>query len=133
MCCGCIRFWYLPVDFKSQANLGYAFVNMLNHEHVVPPFWRALGGFADWTFSPTTHGGSLRNEKVDHVEWNKIQELDVLIERFRNILYEVPEDHKPLLLLDGVETTFPKPTKQVKAPRIRKPPLRGAKKSAKTI
>jgi hypothetical protein len=64
------------------------------------------------------------------VEWNVCQGLNSLIERFRNnpVMHEaVPEDHKPVYFIDGVEEPFPAPTKPLKAPRLRKPTSKALK------
>lgn len=119
---GTYDFVYLPMDFKSQANLGYSFVNFLDRG-LVESFWRTFEGFTAWNTrsSSSSLGGS---GKVGHAEWNVCQGLDALIERFRNnpVMHEnCPQDFKPLLFVDGVETKFPEPTKPIKAPRIRKP------------
>merc|ERR1719454_2190491 len=41
----CYDFAYLPVDFKSQAGLGYAFVNFISSDHAQRCFER-LEGFS---------------------------------------------------------------------------------------
>lgn len=40
-------FLYLPIDFKSRACLGYAFVNLINPD-VVGPFWSKFDGYTGW-------------------------------------------------------------------------------------
>merc|ERR1711904_185985 len=40
-------FLYLPMDFKKQSNLGYAFVNLLTHEDALDA-WNRLQGYQNW-------------------------------------------------------------------------------------
>lgn len=106
-------FFYLPIDFKSNAGLGYAFVNLVSAEHV-KPFWDALDGFTGW---------SLPSQKVCNVSWsNPHQGLESHVERFRNSFLmhdDVPDEHKPVLFGNGVRLSFPAPTRQLQAPRPR--------------
>ena len=53
-------FVYLPCDFYRQANLGYAFVNLVDSA-AVDALWAAFDGFSDWPL-PTA--------KVCQVSWS---------------------------------------------------------------
>merc|ERR1712232_1277019 len=44
---GFFDFLYLPIDFKTRACLGYAFVNLVNPT-VVPAFWHKFHGYSNW-------------------------------------------------------------------------------------
>merc|ERR1712136_734071 len=57
---GRYNFIYLPIDFKSGANLGYAFVNLVSPT-VVPEFWGTFDGFSQWV---------LPSHKVCEVKWS---------------------------------------------------------------
>jgi hypothetical protein len=105
-------FVYLPMDFKREANLGYAFVNFLTHE-VADRFYHSFNGFRNW--GPTS-------TKIVEVTWGKIHGLDAHIERYRNspVMHEnVPDEHKPVLVHEGQRVPFPAPTKRILAPRKR--------------
>jgi len=106
-------FIYLPIDFKSRASLGYAFVNLVNSE-AANRFRLTFDGFSDWI---------LPSRKVCGVSWSgPHQGLEAHIERYRNspVMHEgVPDMYKPAIFNDGVRVVFPPPTKKLRAPRIR--------------
>lgn len=110
---GQYNFLYLPVDFKSKACLGYAFVNLITPE-VVPVFHRKFEGFSKW---------ALPSRKVCAVSWSgPHQGLEEHIERYRNspVMHDtVPEEYKPLLFERGVRMAFPPPSKNPQVPRVR--------------
>eukprot|EP00427_Karlodinium_veneficum_P025502 CAMPEP_0169119938 /NCGR_PEP_ID=MMETSP1015-20121227/31832_1 /TAXON_ID=342587 /ORGANISM="Karlodinium micrum, Strain CCMP2283" /LENGTH=141 /DNA_ID=CAMNT_0009182869 /DNA_START=423 /DNA_END=845 /DNA_ORIENTATION=+ len=43
----CMDFLYLPMDFKRDANLGYAFLNLIS-EQEADRFFRVFQGFEGW-------------------------------------------------------------------------------------
>lgn len=53
-------FVYLPCDFYRQANLGYAFVNLVD-DAAVDALWQTFDGFSGW---------SLPTAKVCQVSWS---------------------------------------------------------------
>ncbi|CAE7570339.1 ML1 [Symbiodinium natans] len=57
---GCYDFAYLPCDFERRANLGYAFVNLVDEE-TASRFWQILDGFSTW---------ALPSAKVCRVSWS---------------------------------------------------------------
>ncbi|CAE7386747.1 mei2 [Symbiodinium natans] len=105
-------FLYLPFDFCRNANLGYAFVNMVDAE-AADALWKALEGFTAW---------GLTSHKVCSVTWSgPLQGRDAHIERYRNspVMHSsVPDSYKPVILDCGVRTPFPRPTKKVKMPTM---------------
>jgi hypothetical protein len=106
-------FVYLPIDFASQAGLGYAFVNLLTPVDA-QAFWSHFEGFQDWC---------VPSDKVCALNWSQpIQGLSSHVERYRNspVMHEtVPDDWKPVLYYGGKRVQFPPPTKSIKAPKIR--------------
>lgn len=106
-------FVYLPIDFKSHASLGYAFVN-LSTTQAAERCWKVFEGFNKWV---------VPSSKVCSVNWSTpFQGLDSHVERYRNspVMHEhVPDEYKPMLLSDGNRLPFPPPTKKIRAPRIR--------------
>jgi hypothetical protein len=112
---GHFDFFYLPTDFNSNAGLGYAFVNGVTHEDALT-LWKVLQGFSDW---------EMPSQKVLEVSWSEIsQGLDAHIERYRDssVMHpDVPQEFKPVVFQQGVPQMFPAATKQIRAPRLKKP------------
>jgi hypothetical protein len=106
-------FMYLPMDFKKDANLGYAFLNLVNPEEALR-FQSHFHGFNGW--------GSA-SEKVAEVSWAEpLQGLEAYIERYRNspVMHpSMPDDRKPLLFSKGRRVPFPAPTKPIRLPRMK--------------
>jgi len=106
-------FLYLPIDFRTRAALGYAFVNLVGPD-VVQHFWKAFEGFSKW---------ALPSKKRCFVTWcEPHQGLHAHIDRYRNspVMHtSVPDEYQPILLEKGVRTPFPSPTKMIRAPRVR--------------
>jgi len=104
---------YLPMDFKSHASLGYAFVNLATSDQA-QRFFETFEGFHRWV---------VPSQKVCSVNWSHpYQGLDAHIERYRNspVMHEdVPDDYKPMVFRDGKRIPFPPPTKKLKVPRMR--------------
>jgi hypothetical protein len=108
---GCYDFVYLPLDFKTMAALGYSFVNFVDANDA-ERFLTHFSGFSRWG------DGS---DKVCEMTWSTaLQGKNANIERYRNspVMHEsMPEELKPLLFKDGERVAFPKPTKQLRAPK----------------
>jgi len=106
-------FIYLPMDFKSHASLGYAFVNLVTAE-LAQRFFETFEGFHRWV---------VPSQKVCSVNWSHpYQGLDAHIERYRNspVMHEdVPDEYKPMVFKNGERFAFPPPTKKLKVPRMR--------------
>eukprot|EP00929_Paragymnodinium_shiwhaense_P058358 TRINITY_DN2920_c0_g1_i1.p1 TRINITY_DN2920_c0_g1~~TRINITY_DN2920_c0_g1_i1.p1 ORF type:complete len:657 (-),score=110.97 TRINITY_DN2920_c0_g1_i1:259-2229(-) len=107
-------FVYLPVDFKRWAGLGYAFINMIDHQGATG-IMEKLNGFSEW---------KKQSQKVCEVVWGEpLQGIDKHIQRYRNspIMHaEVPDAAKPALFKDGVRIDFPGPTKKLRPPRVKR-------------
>lgn len=103
-------FVYLPIDFRTHAALGYAFVIFVSQE-TAEQVWQSLAGFSTW---------SLPSSKVCQVSWSKTQGLIAHIERYRNspLMHDnVPDEYRPMLFKEGKRVPFPRPTKRIKPPR----------------
>merc|ERR1719159_195511 len=104
--------FYLPMDLKNKASLGYAFVNFERHD-VALGFFEQFNGFSSW---------NVQSKKVCEVTWSKgMQGLEEHVEKYRNspFMHEsVPDEFRPVLLKNGARVPFPTPTKNLKAPRI---------------
>lgn len=110
---GLYDFLYVPFDFKKNAGLGYAFVNLVDAD-AVSKFWHVFDGFSNWAI-PTA--------KVCAVSWSEpLQGLAANVERYRNspVMHpKVPEQYRPVLFQNGARIEFPKPTKAIKPPLSR--------------
>jgi len=109
---------YLPVDFRTELNQGYAFINLTTAENA-ERFRDHFMGFSDWLVS---------SERICEVSWSdQSQGTDENVRRYRDspMMHESVEDRfKPVLFYDGQRIPFPKPTKKIKAPKIRAPRAR---------
>mmetsp|Transcript_82504 Transcript_82504/g.101210 ORF Transcript_82504/g.101210 Transcript_82504/m.101210 type:complete len:231 (-) Transcript_82504:175-867(-) len=107
---GHFDFLYLPCDFHRHANLGYAFINLVD-EASVTMFWSALDGFTGW---------SLPTAKVGKVSFSgPHQGLLAHIERYRNspVMHKsVPDEYKPMIFASGEPQPFPSATRKIKRP-----------------
>jgi len=107
---GLYDFVYLPCDFVRDANLGYAFVNVVHHG-TVTALWTTFDGFSDW---------ELPTAKVCKVSWSgPHQGLEAHVARYRNspVMHKsIRDEYKPMIFQQGVRQPFPPPTKRIKAP-----------------
>jgi hypothetical protein len=101
---------YLPIDFGSACNLGYAFVNMTTHQQALH-LWEVFHGFAAWP--------ALGCRKVCAVCWGAVQGLRANVARYQNCpimcKHVVPDDYKPALFRCGMQIPFPLKTSRSKA------------------
>lgn len=106
-------FLYLPIDFTTNACMGYAFVNLVSNADALR-FKAAFDGFRDWV---------IPSRKVCGVCWSHPnQGFQSNIDRYRNspVMHQsVPDEFKPILLSDGVRVPFPPPLKKLRVPRMR--------------
>lgn len=102
-------FLYLPMDFKSQACLGYAFVDCATSD-VASRLWETFDGFTNW---------AIPSRKASGVSWSApLQGLRAHVERYRNspvMAPDVPDQFKPIILENGVRMSFPPPTRELRA------------------
>ncbi|KAL5668302.1 hypothetical protein ACJX0J_020523, partial [Zea mays] len=71
---GTYDFIYLPIDFKNKCNVGYAFINMTNAQHIIP-FYQTFNG-KKWE--------KFNSEKVASLAYARIQGKTALIAHFQN-------------------------------------------------
>lgn len=108
-------FLYLPIDFRSKANLGYAFVNLVS-EADVQSFWKVFDGYTRWV---------LPSAKVCSVSWSgPHQGQQAHVDRYKDspIMHSsVPDEFKPVIFAagSGERQAFPPPSKKLRAPRRR--------------
>ncbi|CAL1139494.1 unnamed protein product [Cladocopium goreaui] len=89
-------FVYLPMDFCRDANLGYAFVNLVDGA-AVGKAWKKFDGFDRW---------ALPTAKVCQVGWSgPHQGFQAHVERYRNspVMHKsVPDCYKPMIFKNGI-------------------------------
>jgi len=111
---GTFDFVYVPMDFSSEASLGYAFVNFVSAVDV-RRCWTIFDGLLEW--------GHQCEGKACEVMWAEpCQGLAAHVERYRSspVMHAtIPDDWKPAIFRDGVRVPFPPPTKVVSAPKVR--------------
>ena len=93
-------FLYLPIDFQSKCHVGYAFVNLIEPQHAAQ-FIAVFSGFNDWQ--------PKRGHRICVVSWGSIQGFQANVERFKTkqlTMGSVPEEYKPVLFVDGVQTSL---------------------------
>lgn len=104
---------YLPTDFMTSVNFGYAFVHFVSSK-VASRFKKEFHGFSGW---------NCNSSKTCSVDFCAEQcGLDSLIKRYQNcpVMHElVPDEYKPALFQDGQRIAFPAPTKKLKKPRMK--------------
>lgn len=105
-------FVYLPSNFATRENFGYAFVDLVDEE-TSEKFRERFAGFLGW---------GRRSDRMAEVARSNHQGLRDHVERYRNspLMHEsVPDELRPALFQDGRRLPFPLPTRRVPAPRIR--------------
>ncbi|XP_047317624.1 protein MEI2-like 1 [Impatiens glandulifera] len=73
-CQGKYDFIYLPIDFKNNCNVGYAFINLIDPLHIIP-FYKAFNG-RKWD--------KFNSEKMVALAYARIQGKTALIGHFQN-------------------------------------------------
>merc|ERR1719456_1388486 len=101
------------MNLRTSGNFGYSFVDF-DSPKVAKRCKEQLEGFAGW---------SEPFEKALEVAWSESQGIEAHIQRYRDspLMHESVDDEvKPALFKNGVRIVFPKPTKKIRAPRLRK-------------
>jgi hypothetical protein len=94
-----IDFFYLPIDFRNQCNLGYAFLNFKDGE-AANAFQAAYDGLRLARFP--------QSPKVLQVHMARVQGLQANVKRLRNssVMGMLTEDSKPVLFEGGEMKTL---------------------------
>jgi hypothetical protein len=104
----------LPVDFQTELNHGYVFINFVTLQDAAD-FKNHFQAFSDW---------DLPSDNTCEVTWfDSTHNIDSHIQRYRDspLMHESVEDRfKPVLFKDGLRMAFPEPTKKIRAPRRNK-------------
>jgi len=102
---GTYDFFYLPIDFKNKCNVGYAFINFIKVDSIVP-FYQEFNA-RKWQ--------KFNSSKICKITFARIQGKQNFIEHFRNssLMHEDPKC-RPLIFKScgedvGQEETFPGP------------------------
>ncbi|KAF5743649.1 hypothetical protein HS088_TW08G00234 [Tripterygium wilfordii] len=100
-CRGTYDFLYLPIDFKNKCNVGYAFINMIDPQQIIP-FFQAFNG-KKWE--------KFNSEKVASLAYARIQGKGALIVHFQNSsLMNEDKRCRPILFhTDGPNAGDPEP------------------------
>jgi hypothetical protein len=116
---GSYDFVYLPIDFSSQASLGYAFINFCASEHAD----RCVTHFEGFVHPEHLEHAT---DKVCTVTWaGPHQGLLPHVDRYRNspVMHEsVPDEWKPVVFSYGKRVAFPPPTQAIRKPKVRRRP-----------
>lgn len=104
----------MPVDFQTELNHGYVFINFVTLEDA-SGFKKHFESFSNW---------SLPSDNVCEVAWfDSAHNIDSHIQRYRDspLMHESVEDRfKPVLFKNGLRVPFPEPTKKIRPPRRKK-------------
>lgn len=115
----CFDFVYIPINFRTQAMFGYAFVNFVDELKALRAR-QIFEGFTEW---------GVETDKVCEVSWSDMhQGLLAHVNRYRSspVMHEsVPDEYKPAVYSQGQRVAFPAPTKRIRVPRIRRAPEGG--------
>lgn len=107
-------FVYMPINFRTKATFGYAFVNFLS-EALASKTQDTFEGFQTW---------GVETDRICEVSWSDMhQGLASHIDRYRNspVMHEsVPDEYKPAMYSNGMRVSFPPPTKKIRVPRMRR-------------
>merc|ERR1719321_1236416 len=105
-----IDFYYLPVNFETRNNLGYAFVNFCDKGAAArfKVFWEQSG---------------IPESDEMPVQEARIQGYATNVDRFRNssVMGVLSEERKPRVFCKGVQQVFPQPARELPpvGPRFR--------------
>ncbi|XP_078170138.1 protein MEI2-like 4 isoform X2 [Carex rostrata] len=100
---GTYDFFYLPIDFKNKCNVGYAFINLTQPQHIIP-FYKTFND-KKW--------GRFSSQKVASLTYARIQGKAALVSHFQNSsLMNEDKPYQPMLFYSdgpnaGEQEPFP--------------------------
>jgi len=100
---GTYDFFYLPIDFKNKCNMGYAFINMVRPQGIIPLVERF--DRKKWE--------KFNSEKVCSIAYARIQGKAALISHFQNSSLMHEDKHcRPIIfasngIMAGIQEPFP--------------------------
>jgi len=108
---GTYDFFYLPIDFKNKCNVGYAFINLLQPQYVVPLVERFNNRKWD----------KFNSEKVCSITYARIQGKHAMVAHFQNssLLHEDKRCRPVLFHSEGPMAGEPEPFPAGPAARLR--------------
>lgn len=110
-----VDFLFLPRDFATGDNQGYAYVNFVDMLDGAR-FQDTFHGFSRWWFSWCNEVCEVGRSQFE-------QGLQENIRRYRNspVMHEsVPDGFRPVIFANGVRQPFPPPTKKLRPPRTKR-------------
>mmetsp|Transcript_140162 Transcript_140162/g.340607 ORF Transcript_140162/g.340607 Transcript_140162/m.340607 type:complete len:231 (+) Transcript_140162:64-756(+) len=108
-----VDYLFLPVFMTTGMSMGHAFLNFVTPEDGTR-FCKHFQGFQRWTIPGAAPQGQDSAALV--TDCGVVQGLEAHIQLQRNscMMHEsVPDEHKPILLQNGVRVPFPPPTKPI--------------------
>jgi len=101
--CNKFDFFYLPIDFKNNCNVGYAFINFINHEDVIP-YVNSIYG-QKWR--------EFNSSKICLCVYARVQGHNDMVSRFKDSsILEKDDMYKPVVFytdgpMKGKQCPFP--------------------------
>eukprot|EP00727_Mastigamoeba_balamuthi_P008355 m51a1_g4141 putative mei2-like protein (392) ;mRNA; r:218792-220339 len=90
-------FCYLPIDMRSGANVGYAFINFVSPEFIAP-FYAEFNG-KKWEHY---------SEKVCQVSYARLQGLQAIIDHFTgSAVLTLDKMYHPVVVCNGIKMSWP--------------------------
>lgn len=87
-------FFYLPIDFKNKCNRGYAFVNFVDYQDIVPFFDEYNG----------TNWKRFNSDKICDITYARIQGKAAMLKRFENsALMAKDDEYRPMVFVSHGE------------------------------
>jgi hypothetical protein len=104
---GTYDFFYLPIDFRNNCNVGYAFINFVDTRFIAP-FYEEFAG-KKWE--------KFNSEKICEIKYARIQGREALIQHFQysSVMNQSDKKLKPVILPKSDLATIESLVQQQKA------------------